>query len=203
MRKIFLVAVLIVSLSLVITILFASSKQVSFGPSHPLVEAAREQIGVVTEYDVGYYPGGYPPADRGACSDVVVRALESVGFPLKDKIDLDMRQNPDDYPNEFDENINFRRVVNIDVFLKRFAESFPLELDRNSLGQWQAGDIVVFDQIPHHLWHIAIVSNKRNSRGVPFIIHNHGAGTVENDLIARWPAPIIGHYRMTEIHSPQ
>lgn len=175
--------------------------------THPLVEAGRAQIGVVTQYDTGYYQGGYPPADRGACSDAIIQALLANNYNLKEKIDADMANHPERYPNEFDSNINFRRVQNIKVFLDYNAESLPTCTDNECFenGNWQAGDIITFDQIPGGLWHIAIVSNKNrpasddDSVRIPLLIHNHGRGVVEDDLLLDWPAPISGHYRFTNV----
>jgi uncharacterized protein YijF (DUF1287 family) len=164
--------------------------------SPPLVRSARDQIGVVTRYDTSYYQGGYPPEDRGACTDVIERALRVNGYNLKEKIDADMRKNPDRYPHESDPNINFRRVRNVKIFLDNYAMSLPVDLDEQKLDQWQAGDIVTYDQIPGSLWHIAIISDKINNDGFPLLIHNYSTGVVEDDLLIRWPAPITGHYRL-------
>ncbi len=166
-------------------------------PSPPVVAAARAQIGVVTAYDTGYYSGGYPPEGRGACTDVVEQALRKAGYDLKTKIDADMAQFPAAYPHDSDPNINFRRVRNVKIFLDRQATSLPEEL--NNWDQWQAGDIVTYDQIPGSLWHIAVVSDRKNADGRPLLIHNYGAGVVEDDMLADWPAPITGHYRIENL----
>ncbi len=164
-----------------------------------VVVAARAQIGVVTSYSGGYHSGGYPPEDTGVCSDTVVRALESAGYPLKDLLDADVIRNPEGYPNLGDSNINFRRVVNLQEYFGRYAESLGVEVlpgDTDNLQTWQAGDIVTYDQIPGGLWHTAIVSNKRRRDGVPYIIHNYGRGTREVDTLLDWPTEITGHYRL-------
>ena len=46
------------------------------------------------------------------------------------------------------------------------------------------------------LWHIVIISDKKDINGIPFLIHNHGFGTTENNLLLKWPAKISGHYRI-------
>lgn len=176
-------------------------------PSHPLVESARKQIGVVTQYDIGYYSGGYPPEGRGACTDVIAQALKDNGYDLKAKIDADMAKYPERYPSEWDPNINFRRVRNVRIFLDHYAQKLPTCITPECFDQsdWRAGDIVTFDQIPGSLWHIAIVSNKFRTSSAqdisqwPLLIHNHGTGVVENDMLLSWPAPITGHYRMREL----
>lgn len=163
-----------------------------------IVQNARAQIGVVTSYDTSYYTGGYPPAHTGACSDVIWRTLADAGYDLKQLLDDDMAAHPKEYPTAFDPNINFRRTQNIRVFLERTAQSLTtavLPNDRANLVQWQGGDIVTFAQIPGRLWHIAIVSDHRRPDGVPYLIHNHGQGTLENNYLTYWPAPITGHFR--------
>lgn len=157
---------------------------------HPLVESARNQIGIVTKYDNQYYNGGYPPEGRGACTDVIERALMDQGYDLKNKIDKDMLNFPEEYPYKSDPNINYRRVVNLKIFFDRYFEKIDLEQD------WQPGDIVTYDQIPGGLWHIAILSDKKNKDGIPLLIHNYGRGVIEDDFLFKWPAAITGHYRL-------
>jgi uncharacterized protein YijF (DUF1287 family) len=41
-----------------------------------------------------------------------------------------------------------------------------------------------------------VVSDKKSSDGVPFVIHNIGSGTKEEDRLFEFP--ITGHYRVTE-----
>lgn len=174
--------------------------------SHPLVEASRDQIGVVTQYDTSYYDGGYPPEDRGACTDVVEQALRMNGFDLKQKIDEDMLTHPEHYSTNFDPNINFRRVRNVQVYLENHVQNLSLCTTTKCFkeGLWQPGDIVTFEQIPGSLWHIAIVSdeteplNTSSEVEIPLLIHNYGFGVVENNKLLTWPAPIMGHFRLTD-----
>lgn len=176
----------------------------TYSTTHPLVESAKKQIGVVTKYDTGYYKGGYPPQGSGACTDAVEFALRNSGYDIKAKIDKDMLDHPDWYPHKSDPNINFRRVRNVKVFLEHYATPLSTCVDAScfSNGTWQAGDIVTFDQIPGSLWHIAIVSNKmikgENGVEVPLLVHNYGRGVIEDDMLLNWPAPISGHYRLKE-----
>ncbi len=165
-----------------------------------IVQSARAQIGVVTSYDTSYYAGGYPPESTGACADVPWRALQGAGYDFKQLIDDDMRAYPGEYVTEYDANINFRRTQNIRVYLERHAESLTIDVvpnDRDNLVQWQGGDIVTFAQIPGGLWHVAVVSDRRQPDGVPYLIHNHGFGTRENTYLTHWPSAITGHYRVT------
>jgi len=165
-----------------------------------ILEGARAQIGIVTEYDTSYYQDAYPPENSGVCADVIWRALEKAGYDFKDIIDEDMALYPEDYIQDPvpDTNINFRRVRNIKVFLDKYAENLTTEVipwDKENLSEWQGGDIVSFDQIEGGLWHIAIVSDERRDDGVPLIIHNYGHGVKEDDYLLNWPTEITGHYR--------
>lgn len=175
--------------------------KIVYHDAHPLVKSAKKQIGVVTKYDTSYYQGGYPPEDRGACTDVIERALRDNDYMLKEMLDKDMLKNPDKYFNDYDSNINFRRVKNLKVFLDRNADTLSICTSMECFSQdlWQAGDIVTYEQIPGGLWHVAIVSNKVRLKGtaaIPYLIHNHGYGVLENELLLSWPAPISGHYRV-------
>ncbi len=173
-------------------------KESEYLENHFLVNSARKQIGVVVKYDTGYYKGGYPPSDRGACTDVIEQSLRDNGYDLKAKIDEDMRKYPKRYSHLSDPNINFRRVRNVKIFFDYYAENLSTCIEMNCFeeGIWQAGDIVTFDQIPGSLWHIAIVSDMVRNDGVPFLIHNYGGGVVEDDMLLRWFAKVTGHYRV-------
>jgi len=173
----------------------------SIANSNPLVEAARAQIGVVTAYDTSYYQGGYPPENRGACTDVIARAFLTNNYDLKAAIDQDVLAHPARYPDGGDSNIDFRRVRNVQIFLENYAEKLPtcITADCFNSADWQPGDIVTFDQIPNSLWHIAIISDKTkkiDGLEIPLLIHNYGNGVVEDNRLLDWPAPITGHYRM-------
>ena len=141
-------------------------------------------------YDSEYYDGGYPPEGRGVCADVIWRALKAAGYDLKALIDRDIAAAPQAYAltgGVPDSNIDFRRVANLNTYFSRHGET--LTTDPEDISAWQPGDFVVYEG------HIAVVSDRRNDRGVPFVIHHTGHGAFEEDaLTAR---PIIGHYRWT------
>lgn len=166
-----------------------------------ILEGARKDIENKPRYTDAYYAGGYPPDDEGVCTDVIWRAFKNAGYILKDMVDEDIRKNIDLYPRvqgRPDPNIDFRRVKNLRVFFDRFATSLTTEIipfDVENLKQWQAGDIVVYD---NPMEHIAIISDIRNKDGVPYIIHNSGPYTKENDMLIHWDenySPLIAHYR--------
>jgi len=149
------------------------------------------------KYKSSYYSGGYPPLDEGVCTDLVWRSIENAGYSLKDMIDLDIKENTYLYPrveNNPDPNIDFRRVKNLKVFFDRYLESYTLDI--YDIKQWMPGDIVIFGE---NYTHIAIISDKRNKKGIPFIIHNAGQIKFEENTFERWykNSKVVGHYRFS------
>lgn len=154
-----------------------------------IVAGARRDAKNRPRYDGSYQEGGYPPDNIGVCTDVVWRAFKNAGYSLKDMVDKDIEENIEAYPRTDgigDPNIDFRRVPNLKVFFERHAVS--LTLDTSKIEEWQPGDIVTYGEK-----HIAIVSDRRNKNGVPYIIHNAGQPRREEDALER--EDISGHFR--------
>lgn len=162
-----------------------------------IVLGARKEAQKKTKYKSEYYLGGYPPNNEGVCTDLVWRAFKNAGYNLKDMVDEDIRNHPDDYKKingKPDPNIDFRRVPNLYVYFKKYAQSVTLKLKPNdveNLKEWQPGDILTFDNREH----IAIVSDKRRADGIPYIIHNAPPYAREGDEIMYWMPKITGHFR--------
>ena len=157
-----------------------------------ILAAARAYTATEPRYRSRYYEGGYPDDCYGVCTDVVAFALRDAGFDLMTLVDADVRQHPADYKiAEPDPNIDFRRVRNLRVYLEHNAIS--LTTDLSEIAQWQGGDIVVFRR------HIGIVSDRRNKKGIPFVIHNANPLQCgyEEDILETW-GEIVGHYRISE-----
>lgn len=177
-------------------------KQEQERPSTPLVDAARNQIGITVKYDPAYeklsYPGGDVPKERGVCTDVVIRAMrDALNFDLQEAVHLDMKANFQLYPplwglTSTDRNIDHRRVPNLQTFFER--KGWKLELTKDPK-HYQAGDLVTCT-VPSGRPHIMIVSNRTNSKGVPLIIHNLGSGTKEENQLFTFK--LTGHYRIAE-----
>lgn len=145
-------------------------------------------------YKSAYYSGGYPPDNEGVCTDVIWRALKNAGYSLKDTVDEDIKNNVDKYPRvdgKPDSNIDFRRVPNLKVYFER--NQINLTTDLSKIEEWQPGDIVVFGSS-----HIGIISDKRNKKGIPYLLHNGGQPLREEDILEVYNKykPITGHYRM-------
>jgi uncharacterized protein YijF (DUF1287 family) len=65
--------------------------------------------------------------------------------------------------------------------------------DPYKIEEWMPGDIVIFGTS-----HIAIISDKRNKDGIPYIIHNAGQPNRDEDAMIKWykNRSITGHYRL-------
>lgn len=156
---------------------------------------ARKDAQNKPKYKSVYYEGGYPPENEGVCTDVIWRAFKNAGYSLKDMVAEHINSNLSMYPRvdgKPDKNIDFRRVPNLKVYFDNNAVSYSL--DPYKISEWQPGDIVIFGQ---NYSHIAIVSDKRNNKGIPYIIHNGGQPVREEDALVKYSkgAPITGHYR--------
>lgn len=164
------------------------------------VSAARSQVGKTVEYDPNYtvlaYPKGDVPIERGVCTDVVIRALrDSSSLDLQVLVHEDMQKAFAKYPKNWglkktDKNIDHRRVLNLQTFFKRKGYSVAIS---NKAEDYRAGDLVTV-LLPQNLPHIMVVSNQKNSEGIPLIIHNIGAGAKEEDRLFEFT--ITGHYRL-------
>ena len=156
---------------------------------------AREDAENKPKYIDKYYEGGYPPENEGVCTDLVWRAFYNAGYDLKSMVDAHIRANLDLYPEVNgvpDSNIDFRRVKNLKVFFENNTTSYSL--DPNDIEEWQPGDIVIFGE---NYTHIGIISDKRNSKGIPYLIHNGGQKNREENMLVMYSykQPITGHYR--------
>ncbi len=142
-------------------------------------------------YDGSYVQGGYPDDSKGVCTDVVWRGFKEAGYSLRDMLDRDIAAAPEAYTRitEPDSNIDFRRVQNLKVFFDRHAVS--LTTDPDDIDQWQPGDIVLFNGTRH----IGIVSDKRDSKGRAYIIHNANQPEREENYFKRAASQVSAHYR--------
>lgn len=170
------------------------------GAVKKLLESAVEQTNLTKTYDPAYavipYPMGDVAAEKGVCTDVVIRAFRRAGVDLQKLVHEDMKGNFSVYPKKWglkkpDTNIDHRRVPNLQTFFARQRKSLPIT-DRAE--NYQPGDVVAWDLDGKGLTHIGLVSNFYNETTRRYsIIHNIGAGTRAEDVIFDWK--IIGHYR--------
>ena len=158
-----------------------------------MVLGARSYIATNPHYESKYYAGGYPDDGLGVCTDVIWQAFRAAGYSLKDLVDADIAAHPECYSNieTPDGNIDFRRVVNQNVYFQRHAISLTRALSQ--VEQWQGGDIVVFHN------HVGIVSDRRRADGLPYLLHHYSRFQLryEQDALEDW-GDVVGHYRMSE-----
>ena len=158
-----------------------------------ILNNVRTYIAKKPKYKSEYYETGYPDDEYGVCTDVVANGLKGAGYDLNELVNEDIINNKEKYNIEvIDKNIDFRRVRNLDIYLKNNSISLTKELSQ--IEEWQGGDIIVFKD------HIGIISDKRNKKGIPFLIHHANPIQVnyEEDVLELYGQDyIIGHYRIS------
>ena len=173
------------------------------GIGHALSAAAIARTSGKVVYDPSYrvisYPGGDVPANRGVCSDLVVRSVRRLGVDLQRAVHEDMTAAFHAYPQIWgavgpDANIDHRRVPNLATFFRRLGSALPAS---NAPRDYQAGDIVAWDLragagvAPH----IGIVTDRIGPSGWPLVVHNIGRGPELEDVLFLWD--VTGRYRLT------
>ena len=155
-----------------------------------ILESALAYVAKKPAYLSEYYMTGYPTENCGVCTDVIAFGFLAAGYDLMHLVWEDVLMNPAYYPNSTDENIDFRRVENdLSYFSRNAAES--LTTDVYDIGAWKAGDIVVFEK------HIGFVSDVRNYKGVPWLLHHGYEGQTEyvEDHLEESRDLIVAHFR--------
>ncbi len=154
-----------------------------------IVAGARSQLTSPSTYDGGYfalkYPGGDPPPDRGACTDVVIRALRPAGYDLQRLIHEDAKDHPYPRIKKLDYSIDHRRCPNQMVYFARYGKKLPINQ------QFAPGDIV-FWKLPGGLDHVGVVSDAKAADGDWKVIHNVRV-CEEAPFLHAWT--IVGHFR--------
>lgn len=168
------------------------------GVAKRIVAGALRQAREGTVYTPGYFRIGYPDGDldrnHGVCTDVVIRALRAGGYDLQSLIHEDMKRRFRSYPRREarpDANIDHRRCPNQAWFFRRYGRILPNRVERSTLGEWRPGDVVYW-KLPNGLDHAGVLSDRLDSKGIPYVVHNLGRCT-EEDVLTTWR--IVGHYR--------
>ncbi len=167
--------------------------------SEKLSEAALSLTTNQVRYDPAYfsipYPNGDVPADKGVCTDVVIRAYRRLGIDLQKEVHQDIKPNFTKYPKLWglkkpDTNIDHRRVPNLMVFFSRYGKTKAIT---NNTNDYLPGDIVCWN-LGGSITHIGLVVNKKSVDGTRYlIVHNIGSGQVIADCLFEYK--IIGHYQ--------
>ena len=167
-----------------------------------LSKAAIELTKDHVEYDPSYfsipYPNGDVPANKGVCTDVIIRAYRTLGIDLQKEVHEDMKGNFHLYPKNWglkkpDSNIDHRRVPNLMTFFTRKGD---ILLISDNVDDYLPGDIVTWD-LGGGTTHIGIViGQKSNVSGRPFIVHNIGYGQEISYCLLDYL--MTGHYRYSK-----
>lgn len=158
-----------------------------------ILNSVKEYLATKPKYQSKYYGSGYPDDEYGVCTDVVAFGLKGAGYNLMELVNEDIINHRERYNIEIvDKNIDFRRVNNLEIYFKN--NHISLTTDLSKIEEWQGGDIIVFKD------HIGIISDKRNKKGIPFLIHHANPMQVnyEEDVLELYGDDyIIGHYRIS------
>ena len=174
----------------------------SFAQSPQAIKLSEAAINLTKQkvtYDPAYftipYPNGDVPANKGVCTDVVIRAYRTLQIDLQKNVHEDMSKNFSLYPKYWgrktpDSNIDHRRVYNLMVFFARKGTQKPMS---NVAKDYLPGDIVCWN-LGGNITHIGLVINKKSADGQRYlIVHNIGRGQEIQDCLFDWK--IIGHYQ--------
>ncbi len=163
-----------------------------------IARTAEAMAGADIQYDPAYvglaYPFGDVAQNRGVCADVVIRAFRAVDVDFQKRVHEDMKANFSQYPTRWglsrpDKNIDHRRVLNLEVYLRRQGAEISGGRD---LSAYKPGDIVAWT-LPGGLPHMGIVSTKKASNGEPLMAHHIGGRPRLDKVLFEWE--MTGHYR--------
>ena len=165
-----------------------------------VVASAMEQTQTTVRYAPAYtalaYPGGDVPADRGVCTDVVIRSLRAAGVDLQRLVHEDMKAHFSAYPREWglahpDPNIDHRRVPNLATFFTRQGKALPVTA---SAADYLPGDILSW-KLPGGLAHVGVVVDQVSTADPArrLVVHNIGEGAKMEDVLFAFQ--VTGHFR--------
>lgn len=170
--------------------------------SKRLSDAAVELTKQNVSYDPAYfkidYPNGDVPANKGVCTDVVIRAYRKLGIDLQQKVHEDMVKNFSVYPKiwgltKTDKNIDHRRVPNLMTY---FSRQGTMKKISTSSADYTPGDIVAWN-LGGGTTHIGILIDQKSTDGKRWlVVHNIGRGQEISDCLFSYK--IIGHYTYGE-----
>ena len=162
--------------------------------SSAALELTKQQVQYDPQYFSIAYPNGDVPANKGVCTDVVIRAYRKLSIDLQKEVHEDMKLNFALYPKNWglkktDKNIDHRRVPNLMTYFSRHGTSKKITTNPDD---YIPGDIVCWN-LGGAITHIGIVVDKKSADGRRnMIVHNIGQGQVMEDCLFNFK--IIGHY---------
>ncbi len=173
---------------------FSQSETQSIMLSNAALALTKQHVTYDPSYFAIPYPNGDVPADKGVCTDVVIRAYRALDIDLQKAVHEDMQANFKSYPKLWglkrtDKNIDHRRVPNLMTFFKRKGLEKPIT---KVASHYKPGDVVCWN-LRGATTHIGVVVDKKSADGKRnLIVHNIGSGQVLEDCLFTFK--IIGHY---------
>lgn len=183
--------------------------------SYDLVKACQKRVDPNIIYDGRYYQMKYPmgdvPADRGVCTDAVIRVLRDVGFDLQKHVHMDIVQDIRDNASKIyhitkaNSSIDHRRVWNLKKYFDGWAMACASFMRNHNgdcnrpciigvpvtgedgKGYFKPGTIIIYE-----MWkgqgHIGIVIDSDKN----LLYHQVGYGQVIDESLRDWK--IVGAY---------
>jgi uncharacterized protein YijF (DUF1287 family) len=148
-------------------------------------------------YDGSYvkldYPNGDVPANKGVCTDVIIRAYRAINVDLQSLIHRDMKEAFPVYCKRYkskviDKNIDHRRTQNMQTYFTRQGAKIPVSY-RGS--DYKPGDIVFWSIANGHVG--MVVDKKVPGTNRYYVVHNIGSGPKMEDFL--FGLTIVDHYR--------
>lgn len=169
-------------------------------PGEQLGAEALKYLSRDVSYDPAYfsipYPNGDVPSDKGVAADLVVRCYREIDHDLQELVHEDISENFRLYPQLWqntapDENIDHRRVPNLQRFFSRKGEVLPTS--RNT-AEYETGDIVVWALSNANIHIGIVVPGPDGNATAPWVVHHPaGAGVRWENVLFDYQ--IIGHFR--------
>ena len=167
--------------------------------SDAAVHLTRDRVQYDPSYFVIAYPNGDVPANKGVCTDVIIRTYRKMGIDLQKDVHEDMVRNFSIYPKDWglkrpDKNIDHRRVPNLRTFFARKGTSLN---PTSNADDYKPGDIVTWD-LGKGIAHIGIVIKETtDDHKRHLIVHNIGNGQEISDCLFSYR--VTGHYRFNPV----
>ena len=132
--------------------------------SESAISLTNQKVVYDPKYYVIKYPNGDVLADRGVCTDVIIRAYRKLGIDLQKEVHEDMKGNFSSYPKNWglkttDKNIDHRRVPNLMKFFERHNAKLSIS---DNADDYKPGDVVCWN-LGGAITHIGIVVDKKSN----------------------------------------
>jgi len=153
---------------------------------------ATQQVTYDPSYVVLKYPNGDVPANKGVCTDVIIRAYRAINIDLQKLVHEDIKANPSRYKKiaRLDANIDHRRCSTLIPFFTSHATSLPIS---NEDRDYKPGDLVFWDIARGHVG--LVIDEKVPGTNRYYIVHNICCGPQKEDVL--FGAEIVGHFSYT------